>query len=484
MTLNKIQGSAKVEQRRDIRSRDEVLSGKGWANLSTLPEAQTIPLKHLKQADRFFEFCNQRGLTDIQVHHVAAFDTSRSPSSLKILRDTLRSFYGQEHPISHVVEQVRQARCRAYRLQRGKTGVKTNATKVLRISVPPHELPEHWQTVLDDLEGGVPVAGRRISASTAQNMRNYARQLIWSVRRNELPEEISIETLSAYDKDLSQRGLRASSCAFQFGFLRTLASFVQPSLEVDEALRDLVADYKRIASRSIRLKDGKFAHLAPIEILFGRAFLLLEKGLAETHKTKRVTLLLDAAAIAFLTLIPLRNTDTVLRWGEHISIEPSTTDDWVYRIDTSISKTGVDFGGKLHPILNPFLEALLLMGRHPAFLQRRLAEAIVNNEPVFPLSNGGARRSYSLSRRWRARLGTGSHIARTQAHTLLGALGPKGVAAALALCAHRSYATRLHYQDVSLSQALMRQSQKMLVSTLPNDLVTRRMKELAPDILP
>ena len=83
------------------------------------------------------------------------------------------------------------------------------------------------------------------------------------------------------------------------------------------------------------------------------------------------------------------------------------------------------------------------MGRHPAFLQRRLAEAIVNNEPVFPLSNGGARRSYSLSRRWRARLGTGSHIARTQAHTLLGALGPKGVSAALALCAHRSYATRL-----------------------------------------
>jgi hypothetical protein len=413
MTLPKIQCSAKIAHRRDTRSRDKVLSGPSWDRLSTLPEAQTIPLKQLKQADRFFNFCKRRGLTDIQVGHIAEFDTSKDPTSLRILRDTLRSLYGHEHPISHVVEQVRQARCRAYRLQKGRTGVKNGVMKVLRVSVTPQELPERWQALLNDLEAGKTVAGRRVSASTTRNMRNYARQLIWSARRNELPDEISIATLSAYDKDLSQRGLRASSCAFQFGFLRALASFVQPASEADEALRELVADYQRIAKQSIRLKDGRFARLASIDILFGHAFFLLDKGLVESHKTKRVTLLLDAAAIAFLTLIPLRNADTVLRWGQHISFEQSKTDDWVYRIDSSISKTGIDFGGKLHPILNPFLEALLLMGQHPAFLQRRLAEAIVNKEPVFPLSNGGARRSYSLSRRWRARLGTGSHIAET-----------------------------------------------------------------------
>lgn len=463
---------------RDMRRREELLSGANWSKLLTQPGAETLPLKNLKQADRFFDFCNRRGLTDIQVDHVFDFDPSKDPTSLRILRDTLQSLYGQKHPISHVVDQARQIRCRANRLQTGRTGIKTGATKKLRASVSCRELPAFWQTVLDDLEAGKRVAGRKISTSTARNMRSYARQLIWSARQAKLPDEISIATLSAYHQDLTDRGLRASSFAFQFGFLRLLARFVQSEKEVDEALREIVADYQRLANGSVKLKEGRFAQFASIDLLFDHAFILLDQGLAETHGTKRVTLLVDAAAIAFLTLIPLRNADTVLRWGEHISIDASGIDDWVYRIDTSISKTCVDFGGKLHPILNPFLEALLLQGRHPAFLHRRLAEAIANREPVFPLSNRNARSSYGLSRRWRARLGTGSHIARTQAHTLLGALGPKGVCSALALCAQRSYATRLHYQDISLDRALMRQSQKMLAATLPSDLVRRRLEGL------
>ncbi|WP_138924246.1 hypothetical protein [Sulfitobacter sp. BSw21498] len=289
-----------------------------------------------------------------------------------------------------------------------------------------------------------------------------------------------MQTLLAYDQDLSQRGLRATSCAMQFGFLGALTKFVQPDAYLEDAIKELVADYTIAANGSVRLKEGRYANLASIDVLFDQAYVLLDEGLTEKHKTKRISLLVDAAAIAFLTLVPLRNADTVLRWGEHISVDASGTDDWVYRIGTSISKTFADFGGKLHPILNPFLETLLLQGQHPAFLQRRLAEAISDREPVFPLSNGDARSNNNLSRRWRVRLGTGSHIARTQAHTLLGALGPKGVNFALALCAQRSYGTRVHYQDRSLDRELMLESQRKLSATLPSDLVARRLEGLEP----
>ena len=477
-TPDLLDGLPVTSYQRDIRLRDEILSAPHWANLCTHPETMALRINDLRQVDRFFGYCIQRGLTDIRLDHVFEFEASNSPSSLRRLRDTLRSLYGQQHPIFHVVDRARQLRCRAHRLKNGRTGQRNKTAQKLKYSLPFFELPTIWQTVLDDLGSGNRVEGRKSSASTVRNMRNYACQLIWSARKATLPDEISIATLAAYDQDLSERGLKETSRAMQFGFLGLLAKYVRPDPYIEEAIRKLVAHYRKLANGSNSSKEGRFANLASIDVLFEQAYDLLDKGLSETHSTNRVTLLVDAAAIGFLTLIPLRNADTVLRWGEHIAMDASGIDEWIYRIDTSISKTCVDFGGKLHPILNPFLEALLLQGRHPAFLQRRLAEAIANREPVFPLSNGDARSRNNLSRRWRARLGTGSHIARTQVHTLLGALGPKGVCSALAMCAQRSYATRIYYQDISLDHALMRESQKKLAATLPSDLVTQRLEGL------
>lgn len=463
---------------RDSRLRSEVLSGPNWTKLNMLPAVKVLQIADLRQADRFFDYCVLRGLTDIRLDHVFDFDSSSSPTSLKRLRNTLRSLYGQQHPVFHVVEQARQIRCRAHRVKKGLTGQSAKTPQKLNYSVPVYELPPMWRTVLDDLGAGKRIMGRKSSASTVRNMRNYARQLIWSARKAGLRDEISMATLSAYDQDLSKRGLRATSCAMQFGFIGALVKFVQPDPYIEEAISELVSDCRKAANGSVRLKEGRYAKLASIDVLFHQAYALLDAGQSEEHRTKRVALLVDAAAIAFLTLIPLRNADTVLRWGEDITIDAYGKDDWVYRLDTSSSKTCVDFGSKLHPILNPFLEALLLQGQHPAFLQRRLAEAIASRQPVFPLSNGDARSINNLSRRWRARLGIGSHIARTQAHTHLGALGPKGVCFALALCAQRSYATRLHYQDKSLERALMLESQRKLTATLPSDLVTHRLEGL------
>lgn len=461
---------------RDTRSRDAILAADHWSKLRSNSYSETMQVTLLRQADQFFRFCIDRGLNDIKVEDVMDFDPYSSPSSLQRLRDTLRALYGLQHPITHVIDHARRKKCRAHRLKTGRSGLRRAMQKQAKLSVPSSELPATWQNILDELQSGQRIRRRKCAPSIAKNMRSYARQLIWSARNAGLPDEISIATLGAYDADLTARGLRPSSCTMQFGFIGQLAFFLRLDDDLQEAIKEVAGHYRRSVHDVPPMRQARFAQLPAISTLFEIAYDLLDMGLLEDHSTMRATYLVDAGAIAFLTLIPLRSADTVLRWGEHLTVNVDSPDDWRYRIDSSISKTSVDFGGDLHPILNTFLEALLLQGRHEAFLPRLRAEAIANCDPVFPKSSGRARSALNLSRRWRARLGTGSHIARTQAHTLLGALGPKGVNSALNLCAQRSFETRRHYQDASLHLTLMSESQERLSATLPIELIAERMK--------
>jgi len=183
---------------------------------------------------------------------------------------------------------------------------------------------------------------------------------------------------------------------------------------------------------------------------------------------------LIAAALMFLSIIPLRNQDTVLRWGEHIrhlaDDDPADDPDedgepepLGYHLDLRTSKRGVELPGPLAPILTPYLDALILQGRDERLLPQLRKQAAMARLPVFPKSGGRARGVDSLSERWRAHLGVGSGISRTRIHTMLGNLGEHGVRAALALCAQRSARTARWYQADALARRQMLGSQEMIV---------------------
>lgn len=443
--------------KRDMRPRELVLEDPHWEKLRDLPSTSTMPIAEFRVVDRFLRFCTERRIRSIQTEDVRAFDKANvDPGPLHRLRNGLTALYGLHHPIVHVVNEVRVAKSRTNYLKTSPAPTVGQGKRPARYSVPVRDLPMAWRQALDRAEAA-PARGKKISPNSLRSMRYQAQRIVWAARKAGLPEDFTVDTLSAYDRALSTRETgetRASTRSMSFRWLAAFGRLIDANPDAIAAATEVGAYYARIADLDLPLKEGRLADLDDLGAIMTLAHRLLNDAAAETNFTQRATLFTDAGALALLSLIPFRNEDTVVRWGDHVT----WTNDR-YRMKKDITKTGAEFTGPLHHILTPFLDALILQGRHPALLPQLREAAIAARAPVFPKSNGGARSMAGLSRRWRARVGTGSIISRTRVHTMLGELGPAGVRAALALCAQRSVRTALHYQASSLARIEMSKSQ-------------------------
>lgn len=462
VTLALAKQQNRADAKRDRRPRELILASALWEKLRDLPAAQSLPMNWLRAVDRFFIYCSARNLRHIQACDVAHFDKDNANQGpLQRLRNGLRALYGAHHPIIHTVEEARIAKSRAY-YETTASEPADRRGRSLAYSVPDEEVPALWLDVLSKLEAGERVQGRKAAASCVQSMRMQARCVLWAARQEGLPDHLSLEALRAYDRALDARNTCASTRAMAFNWLRMLGFYIGTAVTVIDDARSVASFYDRLARQDLPLKEDRLADLPDLADVFELAGSLLVQAASETHGATRATLYTDAGALALLSLIPFRNQDTVLLWGEHLSYR-----DGRYHLSKAITKTGASFTGKLHRILDHFIDALLLRGRPPALLPQLLEEAILKKAPLFPKSNGAVRSVTGLSRRWNKRVGTGSVINRTRIHTLLGELGPKGVRAALALCAQRSYRTSEHYQAESLARNEMRESQVLLTAAIP-----------------
>jgi hypothetical protein len=263
----------------------------------------------------------------------------------------------------------------------------------------------------------------------------------------------------------------ASSCTILFRSVADLGGLIGADQALRDDLEDLVAHYLREASGVVKLKDAKLAAMPDLAAIFDKANDLLDQAASATDRRRKLTLYIDAAALVFLSLIPLRNQDTVLQWGRHLSwigdTDPADLgledhpEGLGYYIDLRTNKTGEGLHGPLAPILTPFLDALILLGRDERLLSQLRQKAMAAQAPVFPKNGGRPRTARSLTERWRTNIGVGSGISRTRIHTLLGAMGEHGVRAALALCAQRSARTAKWYQAPALAARRMMDSQEM-----------------------
>lgn len=162
--------------------------------------------------------------------------------------------------------------------------------------------------------------------------------------------------------------------------------------------------------------------------------------------------------IALLTLVAIRIGDAGrLRWGQHFWWSGGC-----YHIDLRTMKTGSVLHGPLHQALTPFLDAVLLRGVDPAYLDDLRARAETDGAAVFRSVAGRALRPGRFSKVWRKQLGAGAHIARARIHTELGRLGPAGVTAALACCGQEAPETRRHYQGAAVARAELEASQELV----------------------
>ncbi|WP_026759140.1 hypothetical protein [Sediminimonas qiaohouensis] len=466
----------KGSRHRDDRTREAILHGTRWTPFREIDATRTMPMNELRALDRFLAFCETDG-RGTETEDFLAFVSDRESSMLlRTLRGGLEKLLTSAHPAVVAVEQARSLK-EADRYQRRKPAPTCkDVARPLAYSIPRDRLPADWLRVLDTLLAGKRYRGKKLAPKTVQGMTDAACQLVRAARESGLPDEISLDTIGAYDQALEGRGVRASSRSILFASLRMLAKRLGHSDELLADLRDLVGHYEREAKGDMKVKEARLADLPDLQAIFDLANRLLDLAPGTMDRRKRTTLYVDAAALPFLSLIPLRNHDTRLLWGQHIvHIGDDDPADWgledkdelvSYYLDLRTSKTDSALSGPLSPILTPFLDALILRGQDERMLPD-LRDAIMKaRAPVFPKSNGAARNVHNLSERWRKHLGTGSIISRTRIHTLLGALGENGTRAALALCAQRSARTAKWYQAESLAGRCMLESQDMIAGLI------------------
>ena len=474
---------------RDSRSREAILHGSHWAKARALPGALTMTLQQLRAVDRYFAFCAEHKRPVGEVDTFLEFVEGKNSSMLlRTVRDGLQTLLEPGHPAIMAAEAARSGKEGEYYRRRKPAGARAAPADRLEVSVPFEELPDAWREVLDASRGGKRARGHKLAPKSVDNMATAARQLVWAARKAGLPDEISLETIQAYDLALESREaraqdgvlttreVRASSCAILFTSLRALGVRLGLEEAVLADLRDLVGYYERRARGDVKIKEDRLADLPDLGRIFDHANALLDEAAGVTDRRRKVTLYVDAAALAFLSIIPLRNQDTVLVWGKHIKwIGDDDPEDWGlgdrkealgYYLDLRTSKTDAALTGPLAPILTPFLDALILRGQDERLLPELREEAMGTRAPVFPTTNGKLRSARRLSARWRVHLGTGSIISRTRIHTLLGALGEHGTRAALALCAQRSPRTAKWYQAEALGRRRMLESQEMIAGLI------------------
>ncbi|WP_295046781.1 hypothetical protein [uncultured Paracoccus sp.] len=461
---------------RDDRTRNAILRENRWGPFRSIDATRTMPMIQLRALDRFLVFCERRGRGTETEDFLAFVADQNSSMLLRTLREGLEELLTPAHPAVMAAEQARSLKeADRYRRRKPQPTAK-DKTRPLIASVPRDELPADWITLFETLLAGKRCRGRKLAAKSVENMTGAARQLVRAARDHGLPDEISLDTLGAYDITLEARGVRASSRQILFVSLYTLAKRLGVEDDLLADLGDLVGHYTRAAKREVKVKEARLADLPDLQTIFDRANAFLDQAPKVLDRRRRITLYVDAAAMAFLSLVPLRNKDTCLYWGREIRyIGGDDPAEWglddhgepvAYYLDLRTSKTDSALSGPLAPILTPFLDALILRGRDERMLPD-LRDAIMRSQPpVFPKSNGDVRSVRNLSSRWREQLGTGCVISRTRIHTLLGALGEHGRRAALALCAQRSPRTAKWYEADGLQRRRMVESQEMIAGLI------------------
>ena len=469
-------GQRQGDHHRDFRTREAILAGAHWAPFRALATLESTDIEALRAIDRFLAFCATTGRPGGEVETFLVYaEDAASSMRLRTLRDALERLLTRAHPAVAVAEEARSAK-EAERRRRRASPRPPAPPPALACSVPESELPKLWRRRFAILRGGGRVNRRRYAAATIETMVSAARQLVWAARRGGLPDNLTLETIGAYDAELENRGLRPASRSMYFDALRALGLVLGVDRALLRDLQDLIDYYDAAAKALVTLKEDRLAGLPDLDEIFDRANALLDEAEATRDRRKRITFYVDAAALVFMSIIPLRNRDTVLRWGLHVRHieheDPAALgladhpEPLRYYLDLRTSKTDQALSGPLAPILTPFLDALILQGRDPRLLPQLREAAIRDQLPVFPKRGGAPRSVRGLSERWRVRLGTGSIISRTRIHTLLGMLGEHGVRAALALCAQRSPRTAAWYQASALGRRLMAESQEMLADLL------------------
>jgi hypothetical protein len=457
-------------RRCDRRSRSEIIAAVHFADYRHLGGLADIPLEHLRVLDLFLCFAATRHIQIPSVEDFLCFagdkQSSRRLRSLKSALDVLLP--GNPAVLLTLQDAIRQ-----------KSPVPVSKTPPTgrpeaEYRVPETVLPDDWQRVLAALRLGEDVAGMRPPAtSTLRNMTDVLREYARIMVDAGLPVTITIDGLRRLEAARTARAVARTDPKYQDHGNRpaTRHTAVQRIRMFAEylCLEPLVVSAIRAHENQLRcklafvvpLKFGKLDDLPSLSETWQLAEGLLRKSNMSKRRQTKLRLLNEAVILALWTLLPLRLADGQLLWGVNIG--------WTgegYQVDIDTQKADVPLRGRLHPNLTPFLDALILNGMDPVYLETMREIALAQGLPLFRGTTGKMLARTYPSKVWAAHMGTGAHISRARVHTDLGKLGPEGVEAALGLSAQSDPRSRKFYQGLAVAAAMMVRGQDMMEELL------------------
>lgn len=453
----------------DRRSREAIVAESHFAPYRHLTELDLVTLEDLRVLDRFLIFAQARRIEIPAVEDFLGFvDDRKSSRRLRNLKAALdRLLPGNPAVLLTLQEAIRQK-------SPPSASKPSKPRPCARYSIALKALPQEWQAALSAMRLGEDVGGLPPPAdSTIKNMEEVLREYARFMMDACLPVTITIDGVRRLSAERARRakereikkykdhGNRPATRHTSVQRIRAFAEHLGMDPLLISALRAHENRLRHDLGTVVPLKFGKLDDIPSLAETWNIATDLRERSRRTQRRQWKLRLLNEAAILALWTLLPLRLADGRLCWGRNI--------DWTgtgYRADIDTQKADVPLQGRLHAMLTPFLDALVLNGMDPAYLAVMREDAIANELPLFRNTTGGMLAIGHPSQVWSTHTGAGAHISRTRVHTELGKLGPEGVEAALALNAQMDPRSRVFYQGMSVAMAMVSRGQDLMEKLL------------------
>ncbi|WP_417277507.1 hypothetical protein [Celeribacter sp.] len=353
-----------------------------------------------------------------------------------------------------------------------------------KVSVHPWELPYVWQEVLRRAAHGFP--GKKTAAPAPDILHRMCEKLCqftWSAREAGFEPAISEDIVTQYLTDLEGR-LRQRPHGIRWATMRATVEELHRFARYSGLVSDEDTKYlsKRLTRYSLYEKGQdalKFQALLDTGNttlgLLEKADALLLRARFEASPTRRYLLRNAGAVLGLFSIVPLRNADARLTFGETLVWEADT---WV--IDTAIKKTRSRNTDHLVVPLEPefarYIDAVV-QGDHDA---RHLPElrtlAVQRHEPLIKRNEGKYTSPTYIPRLFKTFAGTSFTTTRTMLHTDQAIQrGETGTRDAMVMAQQTSPETAKKYQAKRVRQVAVQRVQAAASdrreALMPDDLI-------------
>lgn len=445
---------------RDLRTADAILAEARWQPLRHL--APQLTVVQLRDVDRLLRLCEAEGIAHIDAVTEDLIDSVDAGNISQSYQARLSRALSLLLPGTSLAYRAgRVAMRRQQKWTSATNRPKKGRARVATATVPEANLPLAWQRALSDMRLGL--GSRYCCAPAAKTTALSAmklRQLAKSASDRGLPVELSLASLAALHADMNARGVSSVTKSTTTAALGRFAKYTGAPEAIRAELRRLTAYHEGLAKVAPKRKEKKLAEVdvSPVRVL-AKAKELLARAVATRNPRSALSRRNEAFSLAFFMLFPQRLNDTRLVFGEHLTWDGHR---WHFRVVTS--KTGHLIEGRVDEYLTPYINALLLDGLDPAYLEIARVDCVSRKRSALITRSGNGVGYNYVSAQWLKYFEISEHIVRTEIHEIFAiAMGAEGTELALAACGQRSAQTAEHYHTERIRKARLTKMQVSMI---------------------